>query len=284
MKVLRVLGLVVITAVTLVVVVLGVAFVAVGNQMSETINVTVSPVPVPEDPESLARGRHLAQAITACTGCHGENLAGRTMADSPVFARFLAPNLTRGPGSAVEGYTVQDWVRAIRHGLDRQSRPLILMPARAYQHLSNEDLGALIAYLQGVPPVDNALEASTLNPIGRVVQLMSAPFLDARHVDHQREPMATTPPAGVTVEYGTYLSRMCSGCHGENMEGGHGPNLLRTQTLVPYDLSQFKLTMRTGITPADKQMDTDHMPWQNFGRMTDGELEALWVYLESVSR
>jgi hypothetical protein len=39
--------------------------------------------------------------------------------------------------------------------------------------------------------------------------------------------------------------------------------------------------MRTGITPGGKQL-IDFMPWEYFGQMTDDELKAVWMYLQSL--
>ena len=45
---------------------------------------------------------------------------------------------------------------------------------------------------------------------------------------------------------------------------------------------QFITTMRTGITPGGKHL-IDFMPWKNFGQMTDDELKAVWLYLQSLT-
>jgi hypothetical protein len=44
---------------------------------------------------------------------------------------------------------------------------------------------------------------------------------------------------------------------------------------------QFITTMRTGITPGGKQL-IEFMPWKYFGQMTDDELKAVWMYLQSL--
>ncbi|NOH02665.1 MAG: hypothetical protein HND47_12255 [Chloroflexi bacterium] len=45
-------------------------------------------------------------------------------------------------------------MRAIRHGVDPEGKPLFMPAVTAFAHLSNEDLGAIIAYMKTVPPVD----------------------------------------------------------------------------------------------------------------------------------
>jgi len=39
--------------------------------------------------------------------------------------------------------------------------------------------------------------------------------------------------------------------------------------------------MRTGITPNGRQL-SDEMPWKYFGQMTNDELSAVWMYLQSL--
>jgi hypothetical protein len=43
------------------------------------------------------------------------------------------------------------------------------MPSSTWYHLSDEDLGVLIAYLKSLPPVDNELPKTDLGPLGRVM-------------------------------------------------------------------------------------------------------------------
>ena len=45
--------------------------------------------------------------------------------------------------------------------------------------------------------------------------------------------------------------------------------------------AQFISTLRTGTTPSGKQLDSEFMPWTTFKNMTDDELGAIWLYLES---
>jgi hypothetical protein len=39
--------------------------------------------------------------------------------------------------------------------------------------------------------------------------------------------------------------------------------------------------MRTGMTPAGKQLNAKYMPWPVLGQMTDEELSALWLSLKA---
>jgi hypothetical protein len=39
--------------------------------------------------------------------------------------------------------------------------------------------------------------------------------------------------------------------------------------------------MRNGQTPSGRQL-SEEMPWQYYGQMSDEELSALWMYLQSL--
>ena len=97
---------------------------------------------------------------------------------------------------------------------------------------------------------------------------------------------------GVTKEYGEYLGLMCSLCHGVNMSGGPVPGGEPPSSVAPnitpggapgsWSQAQFVQTIRTGITPAGNVLNSIDMPWPRFGLMTDDELAAIWLYLESL--
>ena len=47
------------------------------------------------------------------------------------MGRIYSANLTRGKGGIGSSYTDADYVRAIRHGVGRNGRPLLTMPTDA---------------------------------------------------------------------------------------------------------------------------------------------------------
>ena len=115
-----------------------------------------------------------------------------------------------------------DFVRAIRHGLDADGKPLVIMPAEYYNRLGDADLGAVIAYVKSQPPVDNEVPDTSMGPLGRIIVLLEDSLLPASIIDHTA-PRPPAPEPGVTAEYGRYVATVCSICHGENMAGGPVP-------------------------------------------------------------
>jgi cytochrome c553 len=251
--------------------------------------VPVEPITIPTDQASIARGEHIA-TIRMCKDCHTENWSGQS--DSvPGLITLSMPNLTPGAGGVGATNTDEDWVRAIRHGVGYDGRGLLLMPSRVWYYLSDEDLADLIAYLKSLPPVDNEPPKTELGPLGRVMMTLGqlppeATVPDAAVIDHNA-PRPVAPQPGVTVEYGMYLARTCTLCHGSELngqtifDGSVALNLTPGGEMKGWSEEDFIASMRTGVTPNGHQLK-DVMPWKYFGQMTDDELKAVWMYLQSL--
>ena len=251
--------------------------------------IPVEKISIPTDQASIARGEHIA-TIRMCKDCHAENWGGQF--DSvPGLITLSMPNLTPGAGGVGATNTDEDWVRAIRHGVGYDGRGLLLMPSRVWYYLSDEDLADLIAYLKSLPPVDNEPPKTELGPLGRVMMTLGQlpPELtqpDATVIDHDT-PRPVAPQPGVTAEYGLYLARTCTVCHGSELngqtifDGSVALNLTLGGEMKGWSEEDFIATMRTGVTPNGHQLK-DVMPWKYFGQMTDSELKAVWMYLQSL--
>jgi mono/diheme cytochrome c family protein len=217
-------------------------------------------------------------------------MGGQVYFEVPGMISIPTPNLTSGAGGAGASYTEEDWVRAVRHGIGRDGRALFIMPTKAYHYLSDEDLGALVAYVNSLPQVDNNLPERRVDLMGRL--MMGAgifPPFAADEIEHNGPPPAAPEP-GVTSDYGQYLSHTCTECHGASLNGAPfgppgqevpTPNLTPGGELSAWSEEGFINTMRTGITPFGRNLN-EEMPWKNYGQMTDAELKALWMYLQSL--
>ena len=262
-----------------------------GVKLGKKYDVPVQAVSSTTDAEAVQRGEHLA-TILLCKACHGDDLGGKLEFEIPGMLSIPTPNLTSGAGGVGSFYTDEDWGRAIRHGVGHDGRALFIMMSKPYHHLGDEDVGALITYLRRLPAIDRKLPERRIEPMGKVMMAAGLfPPLAADQIDHA-SPAPTQPEPGVTVAYGEYLSQTCTECHGENLNGApFGPpgQEIMTPNLTPggepgfWSEQEFLTTMRTGRTPGGRQLKED-MPWKYYGQMTDEELKAIWLYLQSLPK
>src|SRR5690606_20928440 len=210
---------------------------------------------------------------------------GKVFIDSPVIAKLTASNLTAGAGGVADKYTNADWVRAIRNGVKPDGRPVLFMPSHEYYVLSDEDVGALISYIESVPPADNVLPGNSVGPLGRILYVTGQlPLLPVELIDHDAERPAV-PEEGPTAEYGAYLATGCSGCHGMTFSGGKipgtPPDFIPPPNLTPdvetglgaWTEEDFYLALKEGIRPDGRSLDVQYMPWNLTAQMTDDELK-----------
>jgi len=258
------------------------------RELRRTYSAAPDELTIPTDSTSIARGEHLTR-VTGCTLCHGADLGGGVYADMGPVGRVTGPNLTTGRGGIAADNSPMDWTRAIRRGVRRDSTSLIMMPSEVYVHLSQEDLGAIVAYLRTRPPVDREVPRSRFGPVGRA--LLATGKLDIlvapKTPDYK---YAARVEQTETPDYGRYLANIsgCHGCHGFGLSGGKvagPPGLPPAANLTPAGLgswteADFVRAMREGKRP-DGTMIDEFMPWQQFAEMTDSELRALWLYLQS---
>lgn len=144
-------GLVLGGAVELLAAALVVLMVLGGARTNKKYEIPVETVFVPTDADAIRRGEHVA-VIHYCQAWHTENLGGRLYFNLPGLLSIPTPNLTSGSGGVGRFYADEDWLRAIRHGIGHDGRALWIMPVEGFSRLSDEDVGALIAYLKSAPP------------------------------------------------------------------------------------------------------------------------------------
>jgi len=235
-------------------------------------NLAVETVNIPTDADAIARGRHIA-TIWACTRCHGEDLSGMMIENDPLsglvplLGTISAPNLTSGKGGIASSYTDIDWVRAIRHGVMPEDEGEVLM--FDYSTMSDQDLGDLIVYLKQLPPIDTNYPEMSDGPILPIVAAAGLLPPAATKIDHGASRSADTTP-DATVEYGRYLSAICTACHGNSVG-----NVVKN-----WKQDEFIQAFHTGVLSNGKQFGPT-MSSSTFREMNDMELNALWLYFTS---
>jgi mono/diheme cytochrome c family protein len=285
MKILKWIGIV-LGGLIVIVVVAAVSLSVVGNaKLHKTIEVPNDTITIPTDDVSLARGKQIVTGV--CSGCHGPDLTGMPLLADPSIGAIYAANLT----ILSQTWSDADYVRAIRHGVAPDGRELPIMPSDAWIHLSAEDLGSIIAYLKTLTPTGEATPLPSLTFMGRIL-LATGQFgqiFPAAYIDHST-PFPAMPEIGANVAYGAYLAEFCKICHGENLNGMQpndpssppAPNLTPGGELVGWTEDGFIQTFHTGVTPAGRSLDSQYMPWKDFGSFSDDELRAVWMYLKTL--
>lgn len=265
-----------------------------GNAIiTQAFDVTAENVVIPTDADSIARGEHWVNA--ECIGCHKDDLSGDSEFFSAPFGHIESKNLTNGLGGAGTEFHDTDWIRAIRHGVNPENHSLLIMPATNFWYFSDKDLGDIIAYVKSVPAVDHETREPNLNLLGKAMigaGILGKGVLPARDIQHDQRP--DYPADGVNKEYGTYLVNVsgCHDCHGSALAGGKSPdpsakaapNLTPGGDLITWQEADFLKTIRTGVTPKDKSLDPKQMPWKHFRNFSDDELNAIFLYLQSLPK
>jgi len=292
-KVFKRIGIVLGSLVGLILVAALVMFLMGNARLNKTYDFPPTNLTIPTDAASIARGQHIAE--TLCEGCHSPDLSGiNDWFEGGPLGTIDSANLTSGAGGIGQTYTDEDFVRAIRHGIDQKGKPTFMPAVVSTANLSDEDLAAIIAYVKSVPPVDHSTNGKQFTPLAKILFTAGVlPSFPAEVVNHETH--VTAPPAAVTAEYGSYLmdTHDCRICHGQNMNGAKFPD--PTQNIITPNLTQggelgfwteaeFINTIRTGTTPSGHALNPEHMPWKEFRHMTDDELKAIWAYLQSLPK
>jgi mono/diheme cytochrome c family protein len=256
-------------------------------------DIAAESVPVPTDSAGIERGRHLATAITKCVDCHTPSLGGQIFIDDPAIGTLATSNLTTGKGGVLPNYDDAHLERAIRDGIGWDGRPLLAMPSNEFAALSDEDVGAIIAYVRSMAPADNEFSKPRVGPLARVLFVIGKfpDLIPSRLINHEAETVAAITPE-VTAAYGNYLATVggCHGCHGAGLSGGAipgtPPSFPPATNITPtgigsWSQADFTTALREGKRP-DGSAIAEFMPWRLAGQMTENEIDAIWIYLKTV--
>jgi mono/diheme cytochrome c family protein len=247
----------------------------------------VADIRVAGTPDQVARGARLA---LVCAGCHSPNgqlpLIGQNfMQDGPPAGTMYAANLT--PAGEIKDWSDGEIIRAIREGVHKSGRSLIVMPSESFRNLSDADVQAIVAYLRSQPASGRDTPPTKLNVVGALfVGALVPPSAQPAIV----QPIVA-PPEGASAEYGKYLVSIlaCQVCHGENFggrkSGGPGPPAGPNLTVIvpKWSVEDFTQTLRTGVDPY-KHVLLAGMPWKEISNFAnDDDLRAIYAYLHALT-
>lgn len=120
--------------------------------------------------EQIGVGSYFANSMAECSSCHTPQSApgqplkyfagGTELPLGPEGEFVVARNLTPDPATGLKD-TLEQFIQASRNGTDilNQGKPLRHHPWQHHRWLSTSDLTAIYAFLQVIPPINNAYRA-----------------------------------------------------------------------------------------------------------------------------
>lgn len=265
------------------------------------------------DSAVIARGRYLVYGPAHCASCHipmdkipamkkGEEVAlsgGWEITIPP--GTFRAPNLTPDPEFGIGKFTDAELARALRYSVKHDGS--VLVPFMPFQEMSDADVIAVISYLRSQPAVHNEVKPRELTFLGKAVMAFG--------LIKPQGPKNTPPSTMVrdtTAAYGGYIANSvsnCLGCHTDRdlktgaftgipfaggfkmppdaFSEGYGfivPNITpdkETGIMATWNQQTFISRFKAGRIHKGSPM-----PWENFAKMDDVELKALYAYIQTL--
>ena len=238
-------------------------------------------IAVPADSASIARGERLARM--RCFGCHGDSLQGRSdFFDEPMIARIVAPNVPQKLATLTDA----EFAGFLRSGVRKDGTSPFVMPPPGFYHLSDADIGALLAYLRSLPVDTVRLPANSYRLLGRLGLALGQVETAVASFDTTQQRVGQDP-AWATTRKGEYLARViCTECHGlrltgDSAGGGGTPSLAGA---AGYTAEQFLTLVRSG-TPREPTRQLDLMAevaLRSLKYLTDDEISAIHGYLSTL--
>lgn len=239
------------------------------------------PLTVPSDSASVAEGARLAKI--RCVGCHGDSLTGKVFFDEPMIARLIAPNVPAKLATLSDA----EFAGFLRSGVRKDGTSPFVMPPAGFYHISDHDLGALIAYLRSLPVSEHVLPDKSYRLMGRFGITMGQ--FKTAVAEYDTGERVGDDPAWATTRKGEYLARMiCTECHGSRLTGAPAPTgEMSSPSLsgaLGYTAEEFVTLLRTG-TARDTTRKLTLMADVARGSLThftDDEIAAIYGYLKAL--
>jgi mono/diheme cytochrome c family protein len=249
----------------------------------------------------IERGKYVA-ATGDCGACHtvaGQpHYAGGYALQTP-FGVIKASNITQDGETGIGGWTLEQFDKAVRHGIGRDGYLYPAMPYTAYAKMTDQDIADLYAYMRTIEPVKNKVVENELPfPFNQRMSLAGWNLLFFKD-------QVFTPVPGVTavINRGAYLVEgpgHCASCHtaknllggdvaafmeGGTLQGWHAPDLTPNKHVglgqwTEQDIVTYLKTgaSRQAVASGPMQEAVEHSTQY----LTDPDLNAIAGYLRQL--
>lgn len=278
-RVLRWAGRGILVVAGLLVVAVGVVYAVSSRKMAARYDLPLDEsIAFPSDSAAIVEGERLARIYGCYAGCHGSGAEGQLFMDEFLMGTIKAPDLTR----AVRSMSDAELERVIRHGIRVDGDPVYVMPSASFFDLTDEHLGAIVAFLRSLPESDGPETSVRFGPVPRMMFVLDHIEPAAATLDHDAprlEPGDGSDPEAL----GRYLARTaCSECHGRDLAGGSNPVFTTPNLAIvaSYSAEQFRTLMREGVPRGDVELGImAAVAQKRFAHLTDAEIDGLYAYL-----
>jgi len=188
---------------------------------------------------------------------------------------------------AAQKYSAAELERIIRHGVRPDGTSVVLvMPSEMLYHLSDEDVGSIIGFLQSQAPGEAQWPDTYFGPLARLMLLQfkqeTDTILAAESIDHNLERLDPSPDN--PENFGKYIAMTsCSECHGPDLAGLSEPDAPPLAIVAAYSLEDFTTLLRTGVPIGNRDLGLmAEVAVSRFSHFTDMEIAALHAFLRTL--
>jgi len=188
-------------------------------------------VPDAAKSQQINRGRYLAEGLAHCSACHTprnflmSEKGGSALAGAPLGS-WHAPNITSDKVSGVGGWSDAELVQYLKtghaEGKGQAGGAMAEAVTNSFQHLRDDDVAAMVAYLRTVPPVRDNAQAQPAYSYGKAAS--DEPALRGLNGPNEHD----------SLNSGAVLfSGYCASCHAASGSGSSGqdyPSLFHNTT------------------------------------------------------
>jgi cytochrome c553 len=172
-------------------------------------------------------------------------------------------------------YSDAQLVGLLRRGVKLDGTGAWLMPSEMFQHLHDDDLARVMAWLRTVPAREGIAERTQIHMMGRTIIAMGGFKSSAQQIEEKAGAGADTSSRGAYL-----VMNLCSECHGQDLKGREetkAPSLVVAQG---YSADDFSRLMYTGVGLGGRTFELmTPISKMRFVHLTPAEIEAMRGYL-----